>query len=155
MSGNTIGKLFTVTSFGESHGPAIGCIVDGCPPGLALTEADCPPMNSFNRWMRLCALLGLGAVAIPAPASPDSMKLTLTAPITTGDEALPLGNGLLAILVTGIQFWYLWFYDVRTITDTLDCSWRRTWISGNDHGRLVRFNGCYRYNGDHFIWLAM
>ena len=40
MSGNSIGKLFTVTSFGESHGPAIGCIVDGCPPGLALTEAD-------------------------------------------------------------------------------------------------------------------
>ena len=40
MSGNTIGKLFSVTSFGESHGPAIGCIVDGCPPGLALTEAD-------------------------------------------------------------------------------------------------------------------
>ena len=40
MSGNTIGKLFTVTSFGESHGPAIGCIVDGCPPGLNLTEAD-------------------------------------------------------------------------------------------------------------------
>jgi len=40
MSGNTIGKLFTITSFGESHGPAIGCIVDGCPPGLALTEAD-------------------------------------------------------------------------------------------------------------------
>ena len=40
MSGNTIGKLFTVTSFGESHGPAIGCVVDGCPPGLALTEAD-------------------------------------------------------------------------------------------------------------------
>jgi len=40
MSGNTIGKLFTVTSFGESHGPAIGCIVDGCPPGLTLSEAD-------------------------------------------------------------------------------------------------------------------
>lgn len=40
MSGNTIGKLFTVTSFGESHGVAIGCIVDGCPPGLALSEAD-------------------------------------------------------------------------------------------------------------------
>jgi len=40
MSGNSIGKLFTVTSFGESHGPAIGCIVDGCPPGLELTEAD-------------------------------------------------------------------------------------------------------------------
>ena len=40
MSGNTIGTLFTVTSFGESHGPALGCIVDGCPPGLELGEAD-------------------------------------------------------------------------------------------------------------------
>ena len=40
MSGNTFGKLFTVTTFGESHGPAMGCIVDGCPPGLELTEAD-------------------------------------------------------------------------------------------------------------------
>ncbi len=40
MSGNTFGKLFTVTSFGESHGPAIGCIVDGCPPGLELDVAD-------------------------------------------------------------------------------------------------------------------
>ncbi|MGB5742556.1 MAG: chorismate synthase, partial [Sedimenticolaceae bacterium] len=43
MSGNTIGKLFTVTSFGESHGIAIGCIVDGCPPGMALSEADIQP----------------------------------------------------------------------------------------------------------------
>ena len=40
MSGNTLGTLFCVTSFGESHGPAIGCVVDGCPPGLALAEAD-------------------------------------------------------------------------------------------------------------------
>ncbi len=40
MSGNSIGKLFTVTSFGESHGEALGCIVDGCPPGLPLNEAD-------------------------------------------------------------------------------------------------------------------
>ena len=40
MSGNTIGTLFTVTSFGESHGPAIGCVVDGCPPGLELSAAD-------------------------------------------------------------------------------------------------------------------
>ncbi len=40
MSGNSIGKLFTVTTFGESHGLALGCIVDGCPPGLALSEAD-------------------------------------------------------------------------------------------------------------------
>jgi chorismate synthase len=40
MSGNSFGLLFSVTSFGESHGPAIGCVVDGCPPGLALCEAD-------------------------------------------------------------------------------------------------------------------
>lgn len=40
MSGNTFGKLFTVTTFGESHGPALGAIVDGCPPGLTLSEAD-------------------------------------------------------------------------------------------------------------------
>ena len=40
MSGNTLGTLFCVTSFGESHGPAIGCVVDGCPPGLALAVAD-------------------------------------------------------------------------------------------------------------------
>lgn len=40
MAGNSIGTLFTVTTFGESHGPAMGCIVDGCPPGLGLSEAD-------------------------------------------------------------------------------------------------------------------
>lgn len=43
MSGNSIGKLFSVTSFGESHGLAIGCIVDGCPPGMELSEADIQP----------------------------------------------------------------------------------------------------------------
>lgn len=43
MSGNSIGKLFVVTSFGESHGPALGCVVDGCPPGMALSEADIQP----------------------------------------------------------------------------------------------------------------
>ena len=40
MSGNTIGNLFAVTNFGESHGPAIGCVIDGCPPGMELCEAD-------------------------------------------------------------------------------------------------------------------
>lgn len=40
MSGNTLGTLFCVTNFGESHGPAIGCVVDGCPPGMALSEPD-------------------------------------------------------------------------------------------------------------------
>ncbi|MEN9539152.1 MAG: hypothetical protein RLZZ126_1387 [Pseudomonadota bacterium] len=43
MSGNTFGSLFAVTNFGESHGPAIGCVIDGCPPGLALSEADIQP----------------------------------------------------------------------------------------------------------------
>jgi len=43
VAGNTFGQLFTVTSFGESHGPAIGCVVDGCPPGMELTEADIQP----------------------------------------------------------------------------------------------------------------
>jgi len=43
MSGSSIGKLFTVTSFGESHGLAIGCIVDGCPPGLEISAADLQP----------------------------------------------------------------------------------------------------------------
>jgi len=40
MSGNTIGRLFTVSTFGESHGPALGCIIDGCPPGLEISEAE-------------------------------------------------------------------------------------------------------------------
>ena len=40
MSGNTIGKLFTLTTFGESHGPSLGCIIDGCPPGLFISEKD-------------------------------------------------------------------------------------------------------------------
>jgi chorismate synthase len=43
MSGNTFGHLFTVTTFGESHGPALGCVVDGCPPGMTLSEADLQP----------------------------------------------------------------------------------------------------------------
>src|SRR5207253_10456143 len=43
MSGSTFGKLFAVTNFGESHGPAIGCVIDGCPPGMPLSEADIQP----------------------------------------------------------------------------------------------------------------
>ena len=43
MSGSSIGKLFVVTNFGESHGPAIGCVIDGCPPGMPLNEADIQP----------------------------------------------------------------------------------------------------------------
>src|SRR5690348_16670683 len=43
MSGSTLGTLFTVTTFGESHGPAIGCVIDGCPPGMELSEKDIQP----------------------------------------------------------------------------------------------------------------
>lgn len=43
MSGNTFGNLFAVTNFGESHGPAIGCVIDGCPPGMSLAESDIQP----------------------------------------------------------------------------------------------------------------
>jgi chorismate synthase len=49
MSFNTFGHLFRVTTFGESHGPAIGCVVDGCPPGIALTEADIQPFLDKRR----------------------------------------------------------------------------------------------------------
>src|SRR6201998_1954619 len=49
MSHNTFGHLFRVTTFGESHGPAIGCVVDGCPPGIALTEADIQPYLDKRR----------------------------------------------------------------------------------------------------------
>src|SRR5262245_4268033 len=49
MSFNTFGHLFRVTTFGESHGPGIGCVVDGCPPGIALTEADIQPYLDKRR----------------------------------------------------------------------------------------------------------
>jgi chorismate synthase len=49
MSHNSFGHLFRVTTFGESHGPAIGCVVDGCPPGIALSEADIQPFMDKRR----------------------------------------------------------------------------------------------------------
>ncbi|MCR5869274.1 MULTISPECIES: chorismate synthase [Aquincola] len=49
MPGSTFGELFRVTNFGESHGPAIGCVIDGCPPGLALSEADIQPQLDRRR----------------------------------------------------------------------------------------------------------
>jgi len=49
MSHNSFGHLFRVTTFGESHGPAIGCVVDGCPPGIELTEADIQPWMEKRR----------------------------------------------------------------------------------------------------------
>jgi chorismate synthase len=49
MSGSTFGELFRVTNFGESHGPAIGCVIDGCPPGMALAEVDIQPQLDRRR----------------------------------------------------------------------------------------------------------
>src|ERR1700675_3837355 len=49
MSHNSFGHLFRVTTFGESHGPAIGCVIDGCPPGIALSEADIQPWMDKRR----------------------------------------------------------------------------------------------------------
>src|SRR5687767_11018710 len=49
MSHNTFGHLFRVTTWGESHGPSIGCVVDGCPPGIPLTEADIQPYLDKRR----------------------------------------------------------------------------------------------------------
>ena len=49
MSGNSFGTLFRFTSWGESHGPAIGCVVDGCPPRIPLTEADIQPWLDRRR----------------------------------------------------------------------------------------------------------
>ena len=49
MSGSTLGELFRVTNFGESHGPAIGCVIDGCPPGMELSEADIQPQLDRRR----------------------------------------------------------------------------------------------------------
>ena len=49
MSHNTFGHLFRVTTFGESHGPALGCVVDGCPPRLPLTAADIQPQLDRRR----------------------------------------------------------------------------------------------------------
>src|SRR4029450_4178190 len=49
MSHNTFGHLFRVTTWGESHGPSIGCVVDGCPPGIPLTEADIQPFLDRRR----------------------------------------------------------------------------------------------------------
>ncbi|MEM9289883.1 MAG: chorismate synthase, partial [Pseudomonadota bacterium] len=49
MSINSFGRFFKVTTFGESHGPALGCVIDGCPPGVALTESDIQPALDARR----------------------------------------------------------------------------------------------------------
>src|SRR5439155_461449 len=64
MSYNTFGHLFRVTTFGESHGVAIGCVVDGCPPRIALTEADIQPYLDKRRPDRKSTRLNSSHVAI-------------------------------------------------------------------------------------------
>ena len=49
MSHNTFGHLFRITTFGESHGPALGCVIDGCPPGIEMSEADIQPFLDKRR----------------------------------------------------------------------------------------------------------
>src|SRR5579862_9172939 len=95
MSGNTIGKVFTVTTFGESHGPALGCIVDGCPPGLALSEADIQHevdrrrtgtskfVSQRREGDQVRILSGVFEGAPPAPRSDFSSRTPMRARATT------------------------------------------------------------------------
>ncbi|MCX7281058.1 MAG: chorismate synthase [Alphaproteobacteria bacterium] len=84
MSHNSFGHLFRVTSFGESHGPAIGCVVDGCPPGIELTEADIQPWMDKRRPGQ--------SKFVTQRQEPDTVKILsgvfqderMPAPVTTG-----------------------------------------------------------------------
>src|SRR5262249_31806671 len=84
MSHNTFGHLFRVTTFGESHGPAIGCVVDGCPPGIALREADIQPWMEKRRPGQ--------SKFVTQRQEPDTVKILsgtfqderMEAPLTTG-----------------------------------------------------------------------
>ena len=69
MSFNTFGHLFRVTTFGESHGPAIGCVVDGCPPRIALTEADIQP------YLLIAAAPGSRVLRDAAPGTGDAVRI--------------------------------------------------------------------------------
>ena len=82
MSHNTFGHLFRVTTWGESHGPAIGCVVDGCPPGIALTEADIQPWLDLRK--------PGGSKFVTQRGEPDAVKILSgvfddgDGPVTTG-----------------------------------------------------------------------
>jgi len=67
VSGNSFGRSFVVSTFGESHGPALGCVVDGCPPGIPLTETDREPwLRDLARRMRAWEAEGGAVVACSA-----------------------------------------------------------------------------------------
>src|ERR1041385_8503065 len=93
MSFNTFGHLFRVTTFGESHGPAIGCIVDGCPPGILLTESDIQPWLNRRKPGQ--------SKFVSQRKEPDSVRILsgvfqderMPAQVTTGTPiALVIGN---------------------------------------------------------------
>ena len=72
MSSSSFGECFVVTNFGESHGPAVGCVIDGCPPGLALETA--PDVSSGDAQD---TLRGTGWLEMVCPVSDDQVALTL------------------------------------------------------------------------------
>src|SRR3954470_15483192 len=84
MSYNSFGHMFRVTTFGESHGPALGCVIDGCPPGIALTEADIQAELDRRRPGQ--------SKYVTQRAEPDAVKILsgvfqderMAAPLTTG-----------------------------------------------------------------------
>ena len=95
MSHNTFGHLFRVTTFGESHGPALGCVVDGCPPGLTLTEADIqvfldrrrPGQSRFTTQRR----------------EPDAVKV-LSGTFAEGGDGTPLTTGTpIALMIENVD----------------------------------------------------
>ena len=74
MPGSSFGDLFRVTNFGESHGPAIGCVIDGCPPGMELSEADItkmPPYYCLLSGTSMATPVTAGCAALVMQANPD------------------------------------------------------------------------------------
>ncbi len=81
MAGNTIGQLFRVTTFGESHGLALGCIVDGVPPGIPLTEADL--QHDLDRRARVPRVTPRSVASrIRSKSSPASSKALPPGPVS-------------------------------------------------------------------------
>src|SRR5687767_15733876 len=86
MSFNTFGHMFRVTTFGESHGPAIGCVVDGCPPGIPLTEADIQPFldkrrPGQSRYTTQRQELDAVKIVSGVFANPEGVQVTTGAPV--------------------------------------------------------------------------
>ena len=103
MSGNSFGKLFSVTTFGESHGKAIGCIVDGCPPGYKVSEKDIQP-DKFgsipqSMWWSIVTLTTVGYGDVYPLTSMGKFFGSIIIILGIGTVALP--SGILASAFTG------------------------------------------------------